>query len=351
MASNTSSFHNYEPYNCTSYDYALLSYFRRLSVHIFILGSLGFLSNFLFLVTVVKHPELRRNRLRILLAILSVIDTMLSLFNVSLSVTWLMASLRNTINVSLHFFLSFRYPLQLTSCVIVTIISVERYKSIRDPFKQMRSSTGLNPFSCLVGVVCILVCVWTLVSVCQCYFLAGNIGNIIWCVMSNNEFMTAVVYSSHSSSVFMVLTLVKFILVPSEVITIVISVSMCTLTYRMLRRLPNVADESQRRHLKAQRNLTKMVIVNTAVFCVCVLLADVTVLMMSHYIISYETMFSYVTVVSSLNSMLNPIIYNAFGSAYRQAFLKTYPCLKIILRGWADRGPRGDHGIALTNMT
>lgn len=101
-------------------------------------------------------------------------------------------SLSNDLTVIFYGPLLFRFAIQVTSCVIVAVISVERYMSMRDPSKEIMSSTGFNPFSCLVAAICILSCAWTVFSVSVCYFQVGyikNKGKGIWCMMSNDEFI------------------------------------------------------------------------------------------------------------------------------------------------------------------
>lgn len=150
--------------------------------------------------------------------------------------------------------------------------------------------------------------------------------------------------------------IVSFILVAIEIITVVVSVSLSLMIYRMLGQLPSGSEESHRLHLREQSNLTKMVIVNTGVFCFCLSLSDVFTCV--YFNIQPKNRFNYsmhyitvTIVVTLLNSLMNPIVYNAFGSIYRQAFLDTYPCLMRCMPRLYERASREDHSVTLATMS
>lgn len=94
----------------------------------------------------------------------------------------------------------------------------------------------------------------------------------------------------------------------------------------------SITERSQfrRRFVKEQRNIAMMVIVNTVVFFCFVLFNDFYHL---YWYCKFDfNVWLYISSICSLlNSLLNPIIYNIFGSTFRAAFFKSFPFIKRIV--------------------
>lgn len=95
----------------------------------------------------------------------------------------------------------------------------------------------------------------------------------------------------------------------------------------------DLGNDARRRHREQQRTLTKMVLVNSAVFFCFVLFHDVMIplLIVLRQDGLHLYIYTFLTVIPTLlNCGVNPIIYNIFGSRYREAFINIFPCCALL---------------------
>lgn len=315
---------------------SILEYVLKLSVSTLIFGLLGFISNFIFLITVAKHPKLRKTNLRILLVTLSVIDALISMCYIFISLRWLIDSSKYLITLHESLVLLFRFPFQFISCICITLVTTERYQAISNPMKYVNQAT-MKVRSCYIFAI--TICAFLIVCTCVVFmlvFLVHPKWEIITYCQSDLVHIQLQVLGSpfhHEMTVDTAVKIFSYVLVSSEILAVIISVTLSLMIYRKLGKLPNVGDESERLHIREQRNLTIMVFVNTAVFCICVILQDIFTCVYFNLGIDDKGNVSkhyicFIAVVTLLNSLLNPLIYNMFGSIYRQAFVETFPFVR-----------------------
>lgn len=300
-----------------------------------ILSSLALFSNSLFLFTVVKQRHLRQTPVRVYLASLSFIDACVSISFTLLAFRWLLDSANKIYSFNVHLVLLLRFPFQLMSSLLIVMVTLERYKAIYRPMAHYNSNQGGNDKFCFyfVGLACpfaslVTIAVVIVMVICfefmETIFLTCPDPNVVVCVRKLPEN----VHEAIEDSVFFI----NYLMAILDLLTIFSTVFLSALICIQLGRLPELG--SSKRYAREQRNMTKMVVANTLVFCLFVLLLDIC----SCLFLSTTIMFSddgikiYLFLVFSLtliNSGINPVIYNTFGSVYRTAFLKTFPCFKF----------------------
>lgn len=294
-----------------------------------ILATLAFITNGMFLVTVLKHASLRQKSLSIYLVILSCLDVCLSLSYACISIRWLIHHMHGVDrNVVMELF-KIRFPLHFVSCWLVVAIYVERHNAICRP---VYAATSRPNFCLLYGALVVFVLVSLAISGVSVVKIFTPFEPVTDKCKHLKDFYPlwnpdTDLRISEGEAV----PLISYYLLGTDIITVTILICLSRSIFRSLNLAGNFARRGGIRYYGEQRNLTKMVFVNTSVFCVCVLVQDIFWWFFINFDFTIDqygiTNLFLVTLLTLLNSGANPIIYNVFGSLYRNALVQTFAWL------------------------
>lgn len=266
-----------------------------LAVTSLVLGILAFLSNGAFLFTVFKQSSLRKMRLNFYLIPLSFIDMYTSIIYIVMGGLYLY--LIDTDLDSLGGFalsLIIRFPAQFVSCTLIMLMSWDRYKVVSDPINQSIRHTTCPKIRLLVMIL-IATAAFALLLVTAFLFL-----DFFFFIIFLYDFVTIVGTGILNLKIIIVLR---------------------------KRHELHRGNVSNRNFARQQQQVTIAVIINSFVFVSLVFIFD------AFFFLPFfgQEFYPYPLIICTLlNSGLNPVIYNIFGSIYREAFLNTFPCLKTI---------------------
>lgn len=289
-----------------------------------LLGLLALASNVSFLIIITTHTNLRKSSVCVYLIALSCVDVCTTLLFltcfcfilVDLSSPYSKYSPHSLMNSTIVV----RNAFQFISLFLITLIAFERYKSICRPLESLGLSPNLKLRCCVTtSVICISVVPLTIISAFASLPLLD----------ANNGYLPTILHSS-------------YVFISLDVITLLVVVLLSYKVIKVFKMKVNMGDAVARIHRKQQRQLTIMVLVNSFVFLFLVLFQDIVIpflIISGPDGIRTNTYFNLVCFSSLLNSGINPIIYNIFGSRYRKAFSKTFKCCKIRTL-WHREGPQ-----------
>ncbi|XP_071838583.1 uncharacterized protein [Apostichopus japonicus] len=277
-----------------------------------ILNLLAITTNVLFLITVKRHPMLRKSAMSIYLVALSVVDLITSFLILVCSIIQLIFKLSDPIVTSRSaVLLSLCWSsLQYISLCLVILIAYERYKAICKPLEHIGSVTNLKRRCCLTAIG---------------IFVAFGVLFVVF-LFSSMELLGGV----RSLGKICEIPPSSYIFISSDLITLLIVVILYTKIIKVFNENQNISDwdNIRKRNHELQRNLTIMVLVNSAVFIFLVLCQDIAIFLAITVKrddggLSWEDYLLLIFFPSLLNSGINPVIYNIFGSRYRSALKST----------------------------
>lgn len=327
---------------CAMYFESMHSFMINLTTTAVVFGIVALVSNSLFLFTVVKNPHLRQTPVRVYLVSLALIDTCVSVSYTSMALRWLFDSVHNIYSFNVHLLLFIRFPFQLMSSLLIVLVTFERYRAICQPMAHY-NSTQKNAkyfFWCCEVKSVIAVAVTGAVIALALFFEYWKPEEHACLedasVVAFVRRLPTRMHVTISDSIY----IINIFMAMLDFVTIITSVSLSVMIYRKLGKVPKKGSvNGGKRYAREQKNMTRMVVANTLVFCLFVLLQDIC----SCIYLTFEASYTYESIkaylhllfiLTLLNSGANPIIYNVFGSVYRNAFIKSFPCL-VFASKWA----------------
>lgn len=276
----------------------------------------GFLTNGLFLFTLLRNESLRRTSMNRLLMFLSAIDVLILLNEFLFIIYSFFVQYDNWMT-------SFKTPLVVTSVWVYTffehlsagiliVIPYERFRGICFPLDIHSNSSLVKRYTILVTLVSIG---YVTLFACVIYFVPG-----------------------HALYVFLI-----FLTLPTAVTILISIISYAIITVVLLRRetsSPGVDQVVVQRRNEMRKRIILVLAINTLVYFILNILRkyfDTRLAMhFSEYFEIYETSLqfidgvwpwaSYMAISTMLNSMLNPIIYSMGSRQYREAMYVRLRC-------------------------
>ncbi|PIK35315.1 hypothetical protein BSL78_27861 [Apostichopus japonicus] len=275
----------------------------------------GFLTNGLFLFTILKNGSLRNKAMNRLLMVLSAIDILI-LINELLFIVYPFAVKTDDVLTS------FQTPLVVTSLWVYTffehlsvgiliVIPYERFRGICFPLNIQSNSTSFRKY---VGLVFAVTIAYVATFACIFYFLPGSL-ILIW----------------------------KVLLITPIVVTVLISIILYGVIIVVLFKRNDITERGDQlaitRFNTERKSVVIVLAINTLVFCVLnalrkyfdtrlVNVFDENFSQLEEGAGSLEFVdrawhwASYMAICTILNSTINPIIYNMGGRQYRQAMYR-----------------------------
>lgn len=283
-----------------------------------LLSFVAFASNFSFLYVVVRQPVLRKFLFQVYLVALSCVDLFLSIGYMLCGLSSVLTfynfhKYKGFFSTTFLFMLMVSYSTRPVSSFFIIRIAWERYKAVCHAVESMGSASLFQ----------------------KCFFVA-----VMWQVFFSTIFVLILIALFVTDKLFLPFlgNTEKYFVYVSDILTVIISVCLYVKIIWRLRKQQNLHPSSDTRHEKEQQKLTLMVIVNTLAYLLLVFLQDFIAFFAMEHIVSddsilQELWYDIASMCACINSGINPLIYNVFGSRYHDAFLDTLPFMKCFWSG------------------
>lgn len=291
----------------SSEDCSLFSEKGKYFLILLMLAVFGCFTNLTFIYIVAKQPSLRKAVLAIYLVSLSVIDIAICISYIVLILSCRGLTSGAFPDKAALFIFANPHTLHVLAISLMILIARQRYTAVSKPLNTYTSNQTSRT------KLVVLLSLFLVIS-----FLVLDVLYIVF-VPINDIYVTVWIY------------------MPLDGISLVVSITMYIIIFYKVKWMPtNYTDGKSHprndRNRRILRNITAVLFISTVTFFVMVFFQDV--IFLAAYLGTnvdplVTGIISFVWVyLSILNSSINPIIYNIFGSVFRHAVLETFPCLR-----------------------
>lgn len=296
---------------------------------VFVIGCIGNVG-FLLLPARVKTMRTITN---VYLANLAVADLMILLVQTFVESWRNIISFKQSISEPFHtnigcgFSYFMRYVSSCASTLLITLVGVERYFAVCHPLKY-RTRKNKKQTCCILTLTA-----WTISATFGILGILSFSRLAHYCILwpSREEFKHYSKVIKFCGPIYQICLNIS--LPVYEALNISALMTNFIINIRILQRLtrPPPGENENQQNQQIRRRITWMILINSAVFCCC--MVPINFINLMHLLnISFAQNLGYVAFVfRMLNSTVNPILYGLISPSYRRGFLKAFGFRKNIV--------------------